>query len=112
MNSDKKEMLARTGDSSKEAIAARLKAARTMTRTSQGDLGKAVGVKNAAISNMESARSFVTIDVMRHFHREHRIDFNFFIAGLYSQLPEDVQELLFDALDSADRAAGPEASSD
>lgn len=111
MNSDLKEQLALTGDSSKEAMASRLRAARVMTGTSQSELGKVVGVRVSAISNMENARSFVSHDVMKHFHREHRLDFNFFIAGLYSQLPSDVQIAIFSALADVAQTTDPEGRS-
>lgn len=107
MNWDQKERLMLTGDSSKEAVGVRLKAARQVAGISQVELGNAIGKVTSAVNNMEKARSFASIDVMRYFYREHRIDFNYFIAGLYSQLPADVQDDLLAALQDLTETSDP-----
>lgn len=112
METRSKTDLARTGDESTEAAALRLRAARDAVGLSQIDLGNAVGRGKSAISNMEKARSFVSMDVMRYLFREHRIDFNFMMAGLYAQLPGDVQDRLFVALEALDSGAAQTPNSD
>jgi len=98
MDSESKIAAAMTGDTSKAAMARRLRAARIVAGLTQEQLGEVVGVGKSAINNMEKARSYVSLEVMRYFFREHRVDYNFFIAGLYAQLPGDVQDQLFAAL--------------
>jgi transcriptional regulator with XRE-family HTH domain len=100
MNYERKELLARTGDGSNEAAAIRLQAARKAIGLSQTALGEFGGVKVAAINNMEKARSYPARSVMMYLFREHRIDFNFLIAGSFSQLPQDVQDRLFSCLEA------------
>lgn len=108
MNFEQKERLACTGDGSKEAASKRLKAARLAIGQSQQQLGENGGVKTAAINNSERGRSFPGRSVMMYLFREHRIDFNFLIAGEYSQLPQDVQDRLFQHL--ADEESGQDQS--
>lgn len=97
-----KEALAGTRDTSKEAAAKRLKAARLLTGLGQQAFGEASGVSKAAISNAEKARSYPGREAMIFLHREHRVDFNFMIAGEFVQLPNDVQEKLMSALLAVD----------
>lgn len=106
MDYDEKSALARTGDSSKEAAALRLRAARAAIGLGQTELGKAAKITKAAISNSENAQSFPGRSVMIYLYREHRIDLNFMICGEFSQLPGDVQDRLFAALEDEERAAG------
>lgn len=101
MTYEEKEALARTRDTSKEAAAVRLLAARRVTGLSQGEFGSATNVSKAAIANAENGRSYPSRDAMIFLHREHRIDFNFMIAGEFSQLPLDVQTRLFETLASS-----------
>lgn len=95
MDYEEKKALARTDDLSKEAAAVRLAAARRAAGLSQDQLGKAVGIKKAAISNAENAQSYPGRSVMIHLYREHRIDLNFLVTGDFAQLPGDVQDRLF-----------------
>lgn len=95
MDSVTKSALTRIGDTSKEAAAYRLAAARRSLGVAQNVFAEAVGRSVTSYNNMEKARAYVSIDVMEHLYREHRIDFNFIIAGLYAQLPGDVQDRLF-----------------
>lgn len=102
MNTDQKEKLARTGDMNIVACAIRLRAARVVAKLTQQQLAEALGNKRSTnISNMEKALSFPNREVMRFFFREHRIDFNFMMSGHYAQLPGDVQDQLFPALEAA-----------
>lgn len=110
MDSVQKYDLARTGDTSKEAAGLRLRAARTSVGLSQLQLGQVIRKGKSAINNMEMARSFPSLDVMSYLFREHRIDFNFVIAGEYAQLPGDVQDRLFLALEEIGSAKGLQSS--
>jgi transcriptional regulator with XRE-family HTH domain len=104
MDFEEKKRLARTGDAEKPAAAIRLRAARAAIQFSQEQLGKAGGVKKAAISNAESGSVFPNRTVMQFLNREHRIDFNFLINGDFVQLPGDVQDRLFFALANLESA--------
>ncbi|MFC4731762.1 helix-turn-helix domain-containing protein [Salipiger abyssi] len=99
MNYEEKSALARTGDFSKEAAALRLRAARNAAGLGQAELGKAAKITKAAISNSENAQSYPGRSVMIYLYREHRIDLNFMICGEFAQLPGDVQDRLFAALE-------------
>jgi len=112
MTFDEKERLARIRDSSKEAAGLRLKAARLFTGLSQEQFGLKAGVGKAAINNAEKARAFPGRDAMIYLHREHRIDFNFLIVGEFVQLPQDVQDRLFENLVIASNEPGQISSSD
>lgn len=102
MTSDEKEALARTGDMGIAACAIRLRAARHVASLTQTQLASALGWKRTTnISNMEKAHTYPNREVMSYFFREHRIDFNFLMSGHYAQLPGDVQERLFPALEVA-----------
>jgi transcriptional regulator with XRE-family HTH domain len=98
MNHDEKRRLARSGDAGKAAAAIRLRAARIAAELSQEALGKAGGVKKAAVSNAENGTAFPGRSILIFLHREHRIDLNFMINGDFAQLPGDVQDRLFQAL--------------
>lgn len=101
MEPQDKQRLARQNDMSKEARAIRLRAARHAVGMAQTDLGTAVGVTGKAVGEMESGRNPPSDSVMRYLFYEHRIDFNFLMNGDYAQLPGDVQERLFPALEAA-----------
>jgi len=98
MTYEEKSALARTGDFSKEAAALRLRAARNAVAMGQTELGKAIGISKAAISNAENAASYPGRSTMIYLYREHRIDINFLMCGDFSQLPGDVQDKLFSAI--------------
>jgi hypothetical protein len=49
---------------------------------------------------------------MRYFFRSHRIDFNFLIHGEFAQLPADVQDRLFSALEALSSGQGQTEDSD
>lgn len=95
------ERLARTGDMSLEACALRLRAARHYTGLSQIDVCRQIGVKKTTYNNMEQALSFPSREVMRWFYRTFRLDFNFLMNGDFAQLPADMHEQLFAALQVA-----------
>jgi len=112
MTFEEKEQLARTRNSSKEAAGLRLKAARLLTGLSQEQFGLKAGVGKAAINNAEKARAFPGRDAMIYLHREHRVDFNFLIVGEFVQLPQDVQDRLFEKLVIAGSEPGQISNSD
>ncbi|SIT11327.1 helix-turn-helix domain-containing protein [Paracoccus saliphilus] len=102
MNSEQKHSLAHTGDMGIVACAIRLKAARYAANLMQTELARSLGLKRTTnISNMEKAHTFPNREIMSYFFKEHRIDFNFLMSGHYSQLPGDVQDRLFPALEVA-----------
>ncbi|MEY8801810.1 XRE family transcriptional regulator [Leisingera sp. XS_AS12] len=99
MDIDKKEQLARTGDVSPEAIRLRLLAARRTTGLQQLEVAKALGLKKTTFHSQES-RGAPSIATMKYYYRQHRIDFNFILHGDFAQLPQDVQDRLFAALEA------------
>ncbi|WP_323008965.1 helix-turn-helix transcriptional regulator [Paracoccus sp. (in: a-proteobacteria)] len=102
MESDKKQMLARTGDMGLEACAIRVKAARLSIGFTQLQMAEALGLSRSTnISNVEKGSQYPNREMMSWMFREHRIDFNFLMAGFYAQLPGDVQQRLFPALEVA-----------
>lgn len=102
MNSELKERLALTGRMDIAACSIRLKAARFAANLTQKQLADVLGLKRTTnISNMELALSYPNREVMSYFFREHRIDFNFLMSGHYAQLPGDVQDRLFSALEAS-----------
>lgn len=104
--------LAKRGDTGKLAAAIRLMAARISVGMKQKDVAKACGVSETAYNNMERAVSFPTRTVMHYLYENHRIDFNFLMAGEYSQLPLDVAERLFPALEEATKSWGQKSRLD
>lgn len=101
MTHDDKIRLAHTGDMGLAASAIRLRAARSMSGQGQKSLAAAMGVRNTALSNAENGLTYPSREVLRHYYREHRIDFNFLMNGDFSHLPLSVQEPLFSALEVA-----------
>lgn len=108
MDINEKERLARRHDDSKEACAARLAAALLTTGMRQKDVASQAGIGEASISNAKKALNYPTMPIMRWLYRAHRIDFNFLMAGEFSQLPADVQERLFGALRRLDLESAPD----
>ena len=111
MDFETKQALARTGHSDLMASAVRIKAARLCIGQSQEELGGHAGVKKAAINNVEKGRSYPGRSLMLYLFREHRIDFNFLILGHFVQLPGDVQDRLFGALEVVNSEWDQEANS-
>ena len=100
MTSEKKMKLAHTHDLGVTACAIRLRAARALTGLNQKELSsKLPWLSPTNLNNMEKGTSFPNRQIMEYYYREHRVDFNFLIGGLYAQLPGDVQERLFSALE-------------
>jgi transcriptional regulator with XRE-family HTH domain len=93
-----KERLARRLDDSLPACAARLKAALATTGITQKEVAAHSKVTEQVISNAKKGLNYPSLNILRWLYRQHRVDFNFMIAGEFSQLPYDVQEKLFAAL--------------
>ncbi len=102
MDLEHKTRLARVNDMGLEAAAIRLRAAFIVTGLKQHlDLAKATGVSKTVLSNAMSGSTYPNRDILKYLYRAHRIDFNFMMNGDFSQLPGDVQERLFPALEAA-----------
>jgi len=97
------ERLTRLGDMSKDACSIRLLAARLTTGLSQLEASESAGIANNALNNMEKGRQFPNREIMRYYHRAHRIDFNFILHGDFAQLPQDTQAALVEKLAAFDR---------
>ena len=78
-----------------------MRAARKVAGLSQKEIAVVAGVKNTVISNAEAGETLATRPAMSYYYRAHRIDFNFLMNGDFAQLPGDVQEALFPALEAA-----------
>jgi transcriptional regulator with XRE-family HTH domain len=85
---------------SKEAVAFRLRAARTCIKpaVAQKDMAGEIGVSAQTYGNWETAVAYPSLTALRHFYRRYRVDFNFLLHGDYAQLPRDVQSDLFECL--------------
>lgn len=93
--------LARKDDTSKAACAVRLTAALAATGFTRADIASRTGLGAPSITNQAKGDQFPSRDVMVYLYAEHRIDFNFILAGAFAQLPEDVQEKVFGHLAAA-----------
>jgi transcriptional regulator with XRE-family HTH domain len=107
MDTEQKEALARINDMSLEATSLRLRAARLAAGFEvQKQFAKAVGIGESALNNAETGQNGPNLKVMGYLFRNHRIDFNFILNGNYSQLPGDVQAVLFEKLAAATNEQG------
>lgn len=102
MDIEHKERLARRGDMTRDAMAYRLRAARDSTGMGQTALADHMGegMTKQKLGNAERGDNEPPKALMRYFFRAHRIDFNFLIHGDFAQLPADVQDRLFLALEA------------
>lgn len=101
MDLEKKTKLARVNDMSQEAAAIRLRAAFAVTGLKQhNDLAAAAGVSKTVLSNAMAGSTYPNRNVLKYLYRAHRVDFNFMMNGDFAQLPGDVQDLLFPALEA------------
>jgi DNA-binding XRE family transcriptional regulator len=102
MDIELKEKLAHKGDMGVKASAIRTKAARIASGFGkQQNFALACGISKTSYNNIEKGIQFPNRDVMKFLYRAHRIDFNFIMNGDFAQLPSDVQESLFSALELA-----------
>ncbi len=100
MTHEELETVFRHGDTSAEAISARLIAARISTSLRQNEIAAAVGIPKQTYHSQET-RGAPSIKTGRYFYRAHGIDFNFLYFGDFLQLAPDVRERLVSALTCA-----------
>lgn len=102
MDIETKSNLARVNDMGLAATAVRLRAAFIVTGLPQHlELAKAAGISKTVLSNAMAGSTYPNRDLLKYLYRAHRIDFNFMMNGDFSQLPGDVQDRLFVALEVA-----------
>lgn len=102
MDIERKMKLAYTDDMGLEACAVRLRAAiKVSAAGNHREFARAAGVGHTALSNAINSNNFPGREVLTYLYRAHRIDFNFMMLGLFAQLPGDVQQALFPALEAA-----------
>ncbi|MFC4668361.1 helix-turn-helix domain-containing protein [Seohaeicola nanhaiensis] len=111
MDFQTKQRLAHKDDTGLAACAIRLRAARAVTGKQAQQLAREVGVSKTVYSNAENGLTYPNRDVMKHLYRSYRIDFNFLINGDFAQLPGDLQERLFPALEVANNEWDRKSSS-
>lgn len=97
MTYDEMAALTRWGDTSDEAIAKRLTAARRSVMPVQKEFAAALGI-SATTYNSQETRGRPSMAAMSFLYRNHRIDYNFILHGDFVTLPADVQSRLMDAL--------------
>lgn len=102
MNLDQKTALAHVNDMGLAATAVRLRAAFIVTGLNRHqDLASAAGISKTVLSNAMAGSTYPNRDVLKYLYRAHRIDFNFMMNGDFAQLPGDVQDRIFAALERA-----------
>lgn len=95
------------------ATAIRLRAAFLVSGLDQHlDLARAAGISKTVLSNAMAGSTYPNRDLMKYLYRAHRIDFNFLMNGDFAQLPGDVQDRLFPALEVANSEWDQRESSD
>ena len=105
-----KKSLAQTYDGSPLAVGRRVRAGRKMTGLSQEAFGHLFELSKGAISHIENGRASPKFEIMHYLMDECRIDYNFIIAGFFSQLPGDVQDKLFSVLAAEEQASAQKDS--
>ena len=100
MQFETKISLAQTDDMSKAAVCRRFRAAVSAAGYKrQKEFAEAIGTRGvSSINNVFKELQFPSREMMGVLFYGHRIDFNFILAGVFNQLPNDVQEPLFKAL--------------
>jgi transcriptional regulator with XRE-family HTH domain len=101
MTPETKQRLARQNDTGLAASAIRLRAARKLAGKDQREMAAECNVKNTVLSNAENGQTYPSREILSAYWRGYRIDFNFLINGDFAQLPLDLQERLFPALEDA-----------
>ncbi|AYF01292.1 hypothetical protein PY32053_01665 [Paracoccus yeei] len=102
MDLETKTRLAHVNDMGAAATAIRLRAAFAVTGLAQQqDLARAAGISKTVLSNAMAGTTFPNRELLKYLFRAHRIDFQFMMNGDFAQLPGDVQERLFPALEAA-----------
>lgn len=107
MDLEEKKRLSGVRDLSKEACCKRLLAARMTTGLSQTDFAGQVGYSPQSINNLESrSENYPNRKLIHALYELFRVDYNFIYAGEFAQLPADLQDKLFSALDILDKSPG------
>jgi transcriptional regulator with XRE-family HTH domain len=99
----RKDRLARVGDSSRDAAATRLRGAIAAIGMTQSEFARRSGQNVSAVNNSVTALAFPSRKSLQELYRVHRIDPTFILFGDYGQLPLDVQDRLFVALENEAR---------
>jgi DNA-binding XRE family transcriptional regulator len=111
MQQDERHALARFADTSIEAASFRLRAARMALGVDQKTMAAALDMPSSSYASYETAKAYPSIEVMRHFRREHDISFDFVIYGDFRRLPVETAERVFAAMRDIEarkgRAEGP-----
>jgi len=111
MQQDDRQALARFGDTSIEAASFRLRAARMALGVDQKTMAAVLDMPSSSYASYETAKAYPTVEVMRHFRREHDISFDFVIYGDYRRLPVETADGVFAAMrDIAARRGRAEGS--
>tara|TARA_R110002012_G_scaffold105836_1_gene246922 strand:+ start:2705 stop:3043 length:339 start_codon:yes stop_codon:yes gene_type:complete len=87
------ERLARTGDTSPEAIHHRLVAARKMTGMTSKELASSAGLKYTTFISQEKSGS-PSVKLMTYYLKAFMVDYNFLLGGDPARLPADVREAI------------------
>ncbi|WP_298491583.1 XRE family transcriptional regulator [uncultured Maritimibacter sp.] len=102
MDYETQERLCRRGDSSPDAIHARLVAAREATGLTAKALAEASGIKYTTFKSQEAAGS-PSVKLMRFYLARFQIDFNFVLGGDPSRIPADTLRAILGQLASHDK---------
>ncbi len=102
MTHDELEQIFRHGDTSPDAISARLIAARVSTGLRQNEVAAAVGIPKQTYHSQET-RGAPSIKAGRYFYRAHGIDFNYLYFGDFVHLAADVRDRLTRALTASSK---------
>ena len=111
MQHDDRQALARFGDTSIEAASFRLRAARMALGVDQKTMAAALDMPSSSYASYETAKAYPSIEVMRHFRREHDISFDFVIYGDYRRLPVETADQVFAAMRGIEARRGRAAGS-
>lgn len=98
MQKDERHTLARYTDTSIEAASFRLRAARMAIGVDQKTMAATLDMPSSSYASYETAKAYPTIEVMRHFRREHDFSFDFVIFGDFRRLPIETAERVFAAM--------------
>ncbi len=101
MDIEEKERIARYRDSSSQAIARRLRAARVTVEPNQKLFAKMIGL-NEKTYNTQEVKGSPRFEVLDYLYRYHRIGANFILWGEVINLPADVQKTVTASLLAGD----------
>jgi transcriptional regulator with XRE-family HTH domain len=99
METARRQQLARSGDWSREATAVRFRGAIRAVGLTQSEFARRSGQTPTAVNNTAKAVAFPSRRTMQELYRTHRIDPTFILFGDFGQMPMDVQDRVFLALE-------------